>query len=76
MGGTHIPPEPYKAYITVITKLNKDLLSPNIDCAICLLNIHIKIVTSIIAQQINRCLHVLIHRDQVGFFPIHQTPHN
>ena len=59
----------YEASITLIPKPDKDVTKKENDRLILLMNIDIKILSKILASQIQQHIKRIIHYDQVGFIP-------
>uniref|UniRef100_A0A803JCB5 Reverse transcriptase domain-containing protein n=1 Tax=Xenopus tropicalis TaxID=8364 RepID=A0A803JCB5_XENTR len=74
--GKKIAPELLAAHITLIPKPNKDPLHPKHYRPISLLNLDLKILTSILSKRLAAQLPKLIHKDQVGFIPFRQAGDN
>lgn len=62
-----------KAHIAVISKNRKDPSQPANYRSISLLNVNIKLFSKIQANRLLPFLLSIVHRDQVGFIPVHEA---
>ena len=59
----------YEASITLIPKPDKDPTKKESYRPISLINMHVKILTRILANRIQQYIKMIIHHNQVGFIP-------
>ena len=59
----------YEATITLIPKPDKDVTKKENNRPISLMNIHAKILNTMLANRIQQHIKRIIHHDQVGFLP-------
>lgn len=65
-----------KAHIVMILKPDTDMRTWANYRPISLLNSDLKLLTKILASRLNKYIHTLIHKDQVGFVPLRQAADN
>lgn len=68
-----LPPSMSEAVIILIPKLGKDPGLPESYKPISLLQVDIKILAKVLALRLNQVILTLIHADQAGFMPGHNT---